>query len=196
MFNGIIHNIGKVQYIKKENTNFIIGIKSKINFKFDEIGSSVSCNGVCLTITSIKDKIIFFYISKETLNRSNLKFLKKNDTVNVEKSLIFGQKISGHFVQGHVDTTASIKSINIVGKTWVVKFLIKEKHIFKFLAEKASICINGVSLTISNIKNNVFEINIIPHTLKLTNLKDLKIKNIVNIELDILAKYINKVSNK
>ena len=77
MFNGIIYNIGKVKYIKKENSNFIIGIKSNINFKFNEIGSSVSCNGVCLTLTSIKNKIIFFYISKETLNRSNLKFLKK-----------------------------------------------------------------------------------------------------------------------
>lgn len=77
MFNGIIYNTGKVKYINKDNKNFIIGIKTKLNFKFNEIGSSVSCNGVCLTLTSIKRKIIFFYLSKETLNRSNLKFLKK-----------------------------------------------------------------------------------------------------------------------
>ena len=195
MFNGIIYNTGKVNYIKKENNNFIIGIKSKVGFKSDKIGSSVSCNGVCLTITSIKNKIVFFYISKETLNRSNLKFLKKGDIVNIEKSLVFGQKISGHFVQGHVDKNENIKKINILGRTWIIKFLIKDRNLLKFLTEKASISINGVSLTISKVKNNFFEVNIIPHTLKLTNLKDLKISNIVNIELDILAKYIHRISN-
>ena len=195
MFNGIIYNIGKVQYINEDKSNCLIGVKTNLNFRNKDIGASVSCNGVCLTITKIKKKIIYFYISKETLNRSNLKFINIGDSLNIERSLIYGQRISGHFVQGHVDTTASIKEINILGKTWLVKFILKDKKLCKFLIEKASISINGVSLTISKVKNHFFEINIIPHSLNLTNMKNLKVRTIVNVELDIIAKYILKVSH-
>ena len=107
---------------------------------------------------------------------------------------MFGQKISGHFTQGHVDTVAKIKKINIIDKTWIVKFQILNKNLTKFLAEKASISINGVSLTISKVIKNTFEINIIPHTLKLTNLKNINNKLLVNVELDIFSKYIQKYS--
>ena len=96
-------------------------------------------------------------------------------------------------MQGHVDTIASINKIIFKGKTWLIKFLLKDKKLSKFLIEKASISINGVSLTISKVKNHFFEVNIIPHTLKLTNLKNLKVKKTVNVELDIFAKYISKV---
>ena len=195
MFNGIIYDIGTVQYINEDKGNCLIGVKTNLNFKNKDIGASVSCNGVCLTITMIKKKIIYFYISKETLNRSNLKFINIGDALNIERSLIYGQRISGHFVQGHVDTTASIKEINILGKTWLVKFILKDKKLCKFLIEKASISINGVSLTISKVKNHFFEINIIPHSLNLTNMKNLNVRTIVNVELDIIAKYILKVSN-
>ena len=194
MFNGIIYNTGKILYVKKDNTNFIIGIKTKLKFSTREIGSSISCNGVCLTLNKISNNLIFFYISNETLNKSNLRQLQLNDNLNIEKSLIYGQKISGHFIQGHVDTTASVEKITIEGKTWLVQFLLRDKKLSKFLMEKASISINGVSLTISKTKDNYFEVNIIPHTLKLTNLINLKMKNIVNIELDIFAKYILKAS--
>ena len=194
MFNGIIYNSGKIVYIKKNIKNFHIGIKANLTFNKSDIGSSICCDGVCLTIENIKNKVIFFYVSRETLDRSNLCFLKIGDMMNIEKSLIFGQKISGHFVQGHVDTTAFLKRIIFQGDTWIVKFSLKEKNLTKFLIEKASISINGVSLTISNVKNHFFEVNIIPHSLKLTNLKNLKVKSIVNIELDIFAKYIIKVS--
>ena len=195
MFNGIIHNTGKVKYLKKNIKDYYIGIKSNLDFKKNDIGSSVSCNGVCLTITNIKKKIAFFYISKETLNRSNLKFVKLDNIINLEKSLVYGQKISGHFVQGHVDTTATIKKITLLGKTWLIKFLINNRKLSKFLIDKASISINGVSLTISRVENYCFEINVIPHTLGLTNLKKLNIKDTVNIELDIFAKYILKVTS-
>ena len=194
MFNGIIYNTGKVKYLKKNIKNIIVGIQTDLNFRYKNIGESVSCNGVCLTIYKIKKNIIFFYISSETINRSNLKFLNLGDLVNLEKSLIYGQKISGHFIQGHVDTTAKIKKINIQGKVWLARLLISNKKLSKFLVEKASISINGISLTISKVNKNFFEINIIPHTLKLTNLTNLKINNIVNIELDIFVKYIIKAS--
>ena len=194
MFNGIIHNIGKVKYLKKNNNNFFIGIQTSLKFSKKDIGSSVSCNGVCLTVTSLKKNVIFFYISKETLNRSNLKFTNLGAIINLEKSIVYGQKISGHFVQGHVDTTALIKKITLIEKTWIIKFSLKNKKLSKYIIEKASISINGVSLTISKVQNHLFEINVIPHTLKLTNLKNLTLKNIVNVELDIFAKYILKVS--
>ena len=108
-------------------------------------------------------------MSKETLKRSNFKYVKIGKSINIEKSLIHGQKVSGHYVQGHTDTTGKVVNIAILNKTWLMQFEIK-KYFQKYLVEKGSIAINGVSLTISKIKNNGFEVNIIPHTLKLTNL--------------------------
>ena len=195
MFNGIIYNTGNIHSIDKTKNSLFIGIKSKMRFNPGEIGSSVCCDGVCLTLVKIKNNIIYFYISNETLIRSNFKFLKKNHTINLEKSISYGQKISGHFTQGHVDTVAKIQKVNIVDKTWIINLKILNKRLSKFLIEKASISINGVSLTISKVTKNFFEVNVIPHTLKLTNLQNLKSKSLVNVELDIFSKYINKYSN-
>ena len=195
MFNGIIFNTGKVKNIKKNNNSIHVGIQTKIKFNKKDLGSSICCNGVCLTIEKIHKDIIYFYISNETLNRSNFKTIKLNQTINLEKSLTFGQKISGHFIQGHVDSVARIKSIKLIDKSWIIKLMILDRNLNKFCTEKASISINGVSLTISKIYKNYFEINVIPHTLKLTNLRDLKVNNLVNVELDILSKYIYKYSN-
>jgi riboflavin synthase len=192
MFNGIIFNTGKIYSIDKTKKSSFIGIQSNLRFSLKDIGSSVCCNGVCLTLVKIKKNIIYFYISNETLNRSNFKMLKINQIINLEKSISFGQKISGHFTQGHVDTVAIIKKLRIIDKTWVINFEILNKNLSTFLMEKASISINGVSLTISKVVKSSFEINIIPHTLRLTNLKNLRIKNVVNVELDIFSKYINK----
>ena len=178
MFNGIIFNTGKVRNIKKNKNSIYIGIETKINFDRKDLGSSVSCDGVCLTVVKILKNVIYFYISKETLNRSNFKSIKKNQVINLEKSLIYGKSISGHFTQGHVDTVAKIKTIKLVDKTWLMKLQILNKKFNKFLIEKASIAINGVSLTISKVYQNSFEINVIPHTLKLTNLKNFKINNV------------------
>jgi len=195
MFNGIIFNTGKVKSIKRSENNAFISIETGLKFTSNDLGSSVSCNGVCLTVTKINNNIINFYVSKETLKRTNFKFIKKNEIINLEKSLIYGQKISGHFSQGHVDTIANIKKITFLDKTWLIRLKLNDKKFSKFLIDKASISINGVSLTISKVLNNFFEINVIPHTLKLTNLKNLKINDTVNVELDIFSKYIYKYSN-
>lgn len=194
MFNGIIYNIGEVRNIKRENDSILISIKNDLNLKKKDIGSSISCNGVCLTVINIKKGLVFFYLSKETLNRSNFRNIKIGEKINLEKSLTYGQKISGHFIQGHVDATAKIKRINFIDRTWEMKLEINNKQILKFLVEKASISINGVSLTISKIKKNYFYLNIIPHTLKLTNLKNLSKNDLVNVELDIFGKYMYKYS--
>jgi len=198
MFNGIIYNKGIVKSIRKSpnyvSGSLVIEIASKIRFKQSDIGESVCCDGVCLTLIRIKQKSFLFYLSKETLKRSNFKYVKIGKIINIEKSLLNGQKISGHYVQGHVDSTAKVKKIMIVDKTWVIKLELTNKKLRKYLVEKASISINGVSLTLSKVTNGYFEINVIPHTLKLTNLKDLKSSDIVNVELDIFGKYILKLS--
>tara|TARA_Y100000590_G_scaffold326906_1_gene371071 strand:+ start:1194 stop:1784 length:591 start_codon:yes stop_codon:yes gene_type:complete len=191
MFNGIIKNTGKIDKIYKKNSNCILRIYSKMKFSYNEIGSSVSCSGACLTVEKISKNIVEFYVSKETLNRTIFKNLKKGDIVNLEKSLKFGQRLSGHFVQGHVDTTSIVKKIHIVGKSWLINFKISEKY-KKYLVQKGSITINGVSLTIAKILKYGFQIAIIPKTLKLTNLINLKEKNLVNVELDILGKYVKR----
>ena len=195
MFNGIIFNTGKINSIKKDYKSILISIKSNLNLKEKEIGSSVCCNGVCLTVTKVKKDLIYFYISRETINRSNFISIKKNQIINLEKSLLYGQKISGHFIQGHVDTVAKIKKIIILGKTWIISFKLKDNKYKKLIVEKGSVSINGVSLTISKVLNDYFEINVIPHSLKLTNLKNLKKNDLVNVELDIFSKYIYKYSN-
>ena len=195
MFNGIIYNTGIVKLIKKNNNSIYIGISTNLKFNKKDLGTSIACNGVCLTLTEIKGRIIYFYISKETIKRSNFDTIKLNQIINLEKSLTYGQKISGHFTQGHVDTTAKIKKISFFDKTWLIRFKIKNTSFNRFIVEKASISINGVSLTISKVLNKYFEISVIPHSLKLTNLKILKTNDAVNVELDIFSKYIYKYSN-
>ena len=195
MFNGIIFNTGKVKNIKKSKKSIYVGVQTKINFKNKDLGTSISCDGVCLTVEKLKKDMIFFYISNETLKRSNFKKLKLNQIINLEKSLSYGKNISGHFIQGHVDTVARINKIDLLDKAWLIRLKILDSKLNKFLIEKASISINGVSLTISKIYKNFFEITVIPHSLKLTNLKNLRVNNLVNVELDIFSKYIYKYSN-
>ena len=195
MFNGIIYNTGIIKNIFKNKKSLLIGIKSNLNFKQNEIGSSVNCSGVCLTLMKIQKNIIYFYVSNETIDRSNFKKIRIGQVINLEKSLIYGQKISGHFTQGHVDTTAKIKKISIIDKSWSMKLEIKNIKFMKFLEEKASVSINGVSLTVSKVHKKDFQLNIIPHTLKLTNLKYLKVNDLVNVELDIFGKYMYKYMN-
>ena len=150
---------------------------------------SISCDGVCLTLISIKNKTLEFYLLHETINRSKFKFLKIGDLINLELPLKFGQDISGHICQGHVDTTSRVIKVSNKGASKILEFSVNKKY-KKILIEKASILINGVSLTISKITKKGFEIWLIPHTLKLTNLSTIKKNTIVNIEFDILSKYV------
>tara|TARA_Y100000590_G_scaffold396987_1_gene478185 strand:+ start:1128 stop:1718 length:591 start_codon:yes stop_codon:yes gene_type:complete len=189
MFNGIIKNTGKINSLYKKKNNCLLYILSKMKFTKKEIGSSVSCSGACLTLEEYKGRLSKFYISKETLKRTIFKTSKKGDILNLEKPLKYGDRVSGHFVQGHVDTTANVKKINQLGKNWVINFKLS-KNFKKYLVQKGSITINGVSLTISKIFSDGFQISIIPQTLKLTNLIGLKKNDLVNIEFDVLGKYI------
>ena len=189
MFNGIIFNKGLITKISKRSKGINIFVKSDLKLTNKDIGVSIACDGVCLTLITIKKKIMEFYLSNETVKRSKFKFLKTNDLINLELPLKYGQKISGHICQGHVDTTAKVLSIKKVDKSYIFDFEINSKE-RKNIIEKASICINGISLTISKITKKGFQIWVIPHTYKLTNLSQVKKGSFVNIEIDILSKYV------
>ena len=195
MFNGIIFNQGKIKKIEKKKRGINLFLKSKIKLTSKKIGISISCDGVCLTLISVKNKIFEFYLSNETIQRSKFKKSRVGDDINLELPLKYGNKISGHICQGHVDTLAIVNKIIKQDKSYIYDFIIKGKF-KKYLIEKASVFVNGVSLTIAKITKNGFQIWAIPHTLKLTNLSNIKKNEIVNIEIDILSKYIKKFLNE
>ena len=189
MFNGIIYNQGSIIKIVKRPKGLNIFIKSNLNFSKKDIGLSISCDGVCLTLISYKSKIMEFYLSKESITRSKFKFIKTHDKINLELPLEYGTKISGHICQGHVDTVGKVLNIKKIDKSFLFDLEIPKKE-RKHLIEKASVCVNGISLTISKVTRKGFQIWIIPHTYKETNLSNLKKYSLVNIEIDILSKYV------
>ncbi|MDC0419403.1 riboflavin synthase [Candidatus Pelagibacter sp.] len=194
MFNGIIYNQGKISKISKRPKGINIFVKSNFKLKKKDIGLSIACDGVCLTLISFKSQLMEFYLSNETLIRSKFKFLKTNDIINLELPLKYGTKISGHICQGHVDTVSKVLNIKMVDKSYLFDFEISAKD-RKNLIEKASICVNGISLTISKVTKKGFQIWIIPHTYNETNLSTLKKNDLVNIEIDILSKYVRNYFN-
>ena len=195
MFNGIIFNKGSIIKISKRPKGINIFVKSDLKLTNKDIGMSVACDGVCLTLITIKKKILEFYLSNETVRRSKFRFLKIKDLINLELPLRYGQKISGHICQGHVDTTGKVLSIKKIDKSYIFDFEINSKE-RKNIIEKASICINGISLTISKKTKKGFQIWVIPHTFKLTNLSKIKKGSLVNIEIDILSKYVKNFFNE
>ena len=189
MFNGIIYNKGIIKKIVKRPKGINIFVKSNLKLTSKDIGLSVACDGVCLTLISYKSKLMEFYLSKETIIRSKFRYLKINDLINLELPLKYGSKISGHICQGHVDTIAKVLSIKKIDKSFIFDFEISKKE-RENLIEKASICVNGISLTISKVTKKGFQVWIIPHTYQETNLSKLNKYGLVNIEIDILSKYV------
>ena len=195
MFNGIIFSQGIVQKIEKRTKGINLFVKSNLELSKKNIGVSVSCDGVCLTLITISKKVMEFYLSDETIRRSKFKFLEVKDKINLELPLKYGQKISGHICQGHIDTVGKISNIKLIDKSYLFEFEIIKKERIN-LIEKASVSINGISLTISKLTKKGFQIWIIPHTFKLTNLSTLKKNSLVNIEIDILSKYVRNYFNE
>ena len=195
MFNGIIFNQGVIHNIEKRPKGINIFVISDLILIKKDIGVSVSCDGVCLTLITISGKIMEFYLSDETIQRSKFKFLKIKDKINLELPLKYGQKISGHICQGHIDTVGKISDIKLIDKSYLFEFEIVKKERVN-LIEKASVCINGISLTISKLTKKGFQVWVIPHTFKLTNLSTLKKSSPVNIEIDILSKYVRNYFNE
>ena len=195
MFNGIIFNQGVITKIQRRLKGINIFVNSDLKLTKKDIGVSVSCDGVCLTLISISAKVMEFYLSDETIQRSKFKFLKVKDKINLELPLKYGQKISGHICQGHIDTIAKISNIKIIDRSYLFELEILKKERIN-LIEKASVCVNGISLTISKLTKKGFQIWVIPHTFKLTNLSSLKKNSLVNIEIDNLSKYVRNYFNE
>ena len=194
MFSGIIENKGFVFKFEKQK-DFRLVLDTNLKYKDIKKGSSVCCNGICLTVISKKKKKKYtqlsFDVSQETINCSNFNVIKKGDEINIEKSLRVGDEISGHFVFGHVDDTSKLISIKKVGDSHEIKLEISKK-IKKFIAKKGSVSLNGISLTVNQVKNNIIVLNIIPFTWLNTNLKGLKIGDRINLEVDMLARYVTQ----
>ena len=190
MFTGIIQETAKLKAIKSNNKNFTFILNSKNPYKKKDLGTSISINGVCLTLTKvINKKNLFFDISPETLKITNLKSNKTGDLFNLERSLKYGDEIAGHFAQGHIDDVGRVLSLSKVKNSWIFWITFSKKY-KKYLVKKGSITVNGVSLTINDVKNNAFRVNIIPHTFKKTIFSKIKKNDFLNLEYDLLLKFL------
>ena len=185
MFSGIVQEIGKVVKMEGEN----LTIESDFICKDSQVSESICVSGACLTITNIKDNKFSVNVVKETLSRTNLGNLNTNSKVNLESSLRLGDKIGGHMVQGHVDCTTKVISINKDSGSWIVE-LEKPANISSYFVEKGFIAIDGVSLTVTNNESNNFTVSIIPYTWEHTIFSGYQSGSIVNLEADMTAKYI------
>ena len=192
MFTGIIETLGKVSAVKNSGKSSLIDIVIK-NTNYS-LGDSICVNGVCLTIDNIENDKYSFTISPETNHRTNLKYLSNNQEVNIETSLTINKLISGHLVQGHVDGIVQIIRIQEIDTSWNIRFQI-EPGLSKYIIKKGSVTLDGVSLTVNDVSNLEFSVMIIPHTYQNTIFKSYVVGDEVNIELDMLAKYIEKLGN-
>lgn len=192
MFTGIVEEIGQVISISNENKSKVLKISCKKVIQGINIGDSICTNGVCLTATNLGNDYFEADVMMETLKVSNLCEVKEGELVNLERALGVNDRFNGHIVSGHIDGVGNIISFNNVGNSTVVRIGCS-KDLLKYMIYKGSITLDGVSLTISNIKNQYFEVSIIPHTKDETILLKKKVKDGVNIECDMMAKYIEKL---
>ena len=193
MFTGIIENMAEVVDVKTNKNNLDILFKSSLlpELKVDQ---SISHNGVCLTVADITTETYLVNVVKETIDKSNFSSLKVGDMVNIERSMMINDRLDGHIVQGHVDQIAECISIDENGGSYVMTFIYEKSN--NVTVEKGSICVNGISLTVCNSQENSFSVAIIPYTWENTNLKKIKIGDTVNLEFDIVGKYIAKLLTK
>ena len=194
MFNGIIEQTGKVVDCLLKNGNQKLFINIKNVTKKISIGDSIAINGTCLTVDEVNSNSYGFTMSPETLKKTALKQLRKDSYVNIETPLTMGEFISGHLVSGHIDGVGKVSAIMKDGTSW--KLLIKtNQYIIKHSALKGSIAIDGISLTINEIENNILNIMIVPHTYENTIVKYYKKNDLVNIEIDLVFRYLEKIKN-
>ena len=194
MFTGIVESLGEIVDINEELNNIHFTVRSEISPKL-KIDQSLSHSGVCLTVVDIEKNCHTVTAVKETLDKSALKNLKKGDIFNLERAMKLGGRLDGHLVQGHVDDIAKCVDVKMNEGSWIFTFSFNEK--FKnLIIEKGSICINGVSLTDFNVTNNSFDVTIIPYTYDNTNFNKINVGDIVNIEYDMIGKYLARFNNK
>lgn len=197
MFSGIVEETATINQLQREGGNLHLTLKCSFVNEL-KIDQSVSHNGVCLTVVSLEDDTYTVTAVQETLERSNLGLLKVGDKVNIERSMLMNGRLDGHIVQGHVDQTAVCKDVREADGSWYYKFeYIFDREMAKkgyLTVDKGSVTVNGVSLTVCNPTNNTFEVAIIPYTREHTNFHQIKKETVVNIEFDIIGKYISRLA--
>jgi riboflavin synthase len=194
MFTGIIEELGSVRSIEERGENARLVISARVVTEGTKHGDSISVNGVCLTALDIEPDSFAADVSKETLQRSTLGSLKAGAPVNLERAVTPATRLGGHIVQGHVDARGQFVNVENHGESWTVR-IAYPKEIARYLVFKGSVAVEGISLTIAGLTNDYFEIAIIPKTWEVTNLSHLKPGDNVNIEVDIIGKYIEKLVN-
>jgi len=192
MFTGIIEDMGEVINLEKTGSNLNISIRSKITPEL-KIDQSVSHNGVCLTVVEINNQVYKVTAIKETLDKSNIGHLQTGDLVNLERAMKLGDRLDGHLVQGHVDQTAICTNVKEANGSWYYAFQYDSK-LGNITIEKGSITVNGVSLTVVNSGRDTFSVAIIPYTYEHTNFKKINVGTVVNLEFDLVGKYLKKLS--
>jgi riboflavin synthase len=192
MFTGIIEEIGKIKSIARKGNGLVLEVLARNICREALPGDSVAVNGVCLTVMEKRKDSLLFYVSQESLRRTNLGKLRAGEEVNLEPALALGKKVGGHIVQGHIDGVGRIKKISKRGEELRLEIGV-EKELLSYLAPKGSIAVDGISLTIVDVLKGGFEVVIVPYTYKNTNLRRRKVGDLVNIEIDILSKYAQQV---
>ncbi len=193
MFTGIIESLGEIKSAEKEGSNLKLTIKSDISNEL-KIDQSISHNGVCLTVTELHPNAHTVVAVKETLQKSSIGNLAEGDFVNLERCMVMNGRLDGHIVQGHVDGKGKCLNIKDEDGSWIFEFSYDSTE--NVLVEKGSICINGVSLTCFNVSDEKFSVAIIPYTFEHTNFKKMRKNDEVNLEFDIIGKYVHKLINK
>lgn len=193
MFTGIIQSKGSIKEIFSSSDGARLKINTHaLDLSDTNVGDSIAVDGVCLTVTELTESLFTADVSNETLTCTTFSALKQGKNVNLERSLRVNQGIDGHLVSGHVDGIGAVNSIEKDGDSVRIKIEV-QGDIIKYIAKKGSICINGVSLTVNSVENNFFDVNIVPHTLSATTLGDLSLQSNVNIEIDQIARYVERL---
>ena len=193
MFTGIIETLGTVQEIKKENDNLHITVLSSITNEL-KIDQSVAHNGICLTVVNLNDNTYTVTAIQETINKTNIRDWNAGDTINLERAMKLGDRLDGHIVQGHVDQIGICKSVSETNGSWLYTFEY-DKKLNNLTIEKGSITVNGVSLTVVNSKDDSFQVAIIPYTYENTNFHTFSEGSVVNLEFDIIGKYLSRLAS-
>ncbi|MEC7595794.1 MAG: riboflavin synthase [Pseudomonadota bacterium] len=193
MFTGIIQAKGSIQEVFSSKESALLKINSNtLNLSDSKVGDSIAVDGVCLTVTELSEDWFSADVSNETMSCTTFSELSQGQSVNLERSLRLNQGIDGHLVSGHVDGVGSVDSIDKDGESIRIKIEV-QGDIIKYIAKKGSICVNGVSLTVNSVEDNIFDVNIVPHTFSVTTLGELKPNSNVNLEIDQVARYVERL---
>ncbi len=192
MFTGLIEEVGEVKEVRRRGKGTLLTVRCSKVLEGTKIGDSIAVNGVCLTVVEMGKDFLSFFVSNETLQRSNLGELRPKTPVNLERALKVGDRLGGHIVQGHVDTTIKITGIKREGESFIFTFKLPKEY-SHLLIEKGSIAIDGISLTVARLGSEEFLVAVIPHTYENTNLRWKRVGNRVNLEFDLIGKYVERI---